>query len=330
LESSALEYQYPIALVQFANTELQSFRSDTTRHTTTTTTTTHGGGGDVDDDKDDDENKNTHGKTPHQYDNTVSVLVPAASTKTKIEQCLRYYRTAGELGVSDGYYNLGHILWDGIDGIIASDPDEALRMFYQAIQLGDADAMFFVGVERLGHDTEYRTDQLQKALEWIEQAGTNGHGGALHYLTVFYMNGFPRLEIVPCSEQEFQRRLTLAIEHDDNGEAHYLRGCCYYSGESSYTKDIVLSFNDFLKASELGHAEACINAGVIVFQGVPGRIDADPHHAFQLYQRGGELGSMEGWRNVVACYASGHGVQQSLEKAQYIAKTMLQEPMQQE
>ena len=51
----------------------------------------------------------------------------------------------------------------------------------------------------------------------------------------------------------------------------------------------------------------------------------DQVKAFQLYQLAGELGSREGWRNVVACYATGQGVTQSTSTAKYIAKIMLKE-----
>ena len=45
--------------------------------------------------------------------------------------------------------------------------------------------------------------------------------------------------------------------------------------------------------------------------------------AFELYQHAGELGSKEGWQNVVACYMTGEGVPKSEEIAKYIRETML-------
>ena len=60
-----------------------------------------------------------------------------------------------------------------------------------------------------------------------------------------------------------------------------------------------------------------LHAGI----GVP----KDQERAFELYQTAGELGSIEGWKNVVACYLTGEGVPQSLETARYISETMLKE-----
>jgi TPR repeat protein len=283
LQISAIKYKYPTALVQLANTELQSLSEQTK--------------------------------------NGEWVSVPFA--KEKIDTCLQYYHIAGEAGDAAAYYNLGHLYWDGIDDIIKADQDEALQYFYKAIHLGDTDAMFFVGVFRLGHPKEYRHDQIEKALLWIEQAANHGHGGALHYLTVFHMNGYKPLNMQPCSDDEFQRLMAAAIPHDETGEAYYLRGSCYYSGTYGYPKDILSCFNDFVSAAELGHSDGCINAGVILHKGVPGKIDQDQSRAFQYYQRAGELGNVEGWRNVVSCYLTGQGVKQSEETAKYIAETML-------
>jgi TPR repeat protein len=319
LKTCALDYQYPVALVQYANGELQSIR-DAIRDASLSTS-------DVVD-------ESTDEYLTSQYDveertvvtpQEVTVVVPLATQKAKVEECFEYYRTAGELGLSGAYYTLGRVLWDGMDGIMEPNHEEALKILDKAMQLGDMDAMFFVGVDRLGHDDEYRTDELQTALEWIERAGRKGHGGALHYLTMLHLNGYPQLEIFPCPRNEFHRRLTKAIQYDESGEAHFFRGCCYQSGESFHPKDIISSLKDFLKASELGHAGACVNAGNILLNGVPGFIDAKRYRSFQLYQQAGELGSIEGWMRVVGCYATGYGVDKCLDRALYLAEINLPE-----
>ena len=45
--------------------------------------------------------------------------------------------------------------------------------------------------------------------------------------------------------------------------------------------------------------------------------------AFELYQRAAEGGSIEGWRNVAACYMTGEGVPRCEGTARHIMKTML-------
>lgn len=252
-----------------------------------------------------------------------------------IQKILNFYRAAGEQGWAEGWFNLGHCLWTGIDGVLQPDVDQALVAFDKAIELGDYDAMYFVGVHRLGqfeHDGNGSIDtaivqQLRQALQWIECAADSGHhGGALHYLAVFYLNGYTPLQITPCPAADFPTRLELAIKHDDTGEAHFLRGSCYYAGDSGYARDIRQALADFLVAADLGNGDAAVSAGAILHRGVPAvQIPRNQQRAFELYQLAGELGNVDGWRNVVACYATGEGVKQSTETAKYIAETMLRE-----
>jgi TPR repeat protein len=163
-------------------------------------------------------------------------------------------------------------------------------------------------------------------LQWIEHAAADSHGGALHYLAIFYLNGYAPLQIAPCETAEFVLRLEAAIQHDTTtGDSHFLRGSCYYAGDSGYPHDVRKALEDFLVASDLGHADAAVNAGAILHRGVTGLIAPDRQRAFALYQHAGEMGSLDGWRNVVACYATGDGVKQSMETAKYIAETMLRE-----
>ena len=251
------------------------------------------------------------------------LVLTNAWIRDNVRPCLQYYEIAGDTGASEGYYNLAHIYWDGIHGIIEPDRHIAMTYMQKAIHLGDIDAMYFVGLHRLGHRSEYRLDQLQKALVWIEHAAEHKHGGALQCLAVLYKRGFKELNIPPCSDEEFQQRLALAIEHDDNGNAYWLRALSYSEGSHGYPMDIALWFNDMVKAAELGHGNACLNAGVALFQGFPGKVEKDQARAFQYYQRAGELGTIEGWRNVVDCYATGQGVKQNIEMAKYIGDTMI-------
>ena len=66
-----------------------------------------------------------------------------------------------------------------------------------------------------------------------------------------------------------------------------------------------------------------LSAGAMLHTGIGVRKDQE--RAFELYQAAGELGSVEGWKNVVACYTTGEGVPKSLETARYLADTMLKD-----
>ena len=79
-----------------------------------------------------------------------------------VGKAIELFRRAGNAGSRVGWYNLGHLYWTGfppsnssVDDdnnarIVVADMDEAMDAFKKAIELGDSDAMYLVGVHRLG------------------------------------------------------------------------------------------------------------------------------------------------------------------------------------
>jgi TPR repeat protein len=262
----------------------------------------------------------------------------ALSEQQDTTRAMQYYRQAGERGSAEGWLHLGHCLWERIGGSGASldtdtddassDPNSAqlaaaLDAFWNAANLGDDDAKYFLGVHLLGNDDDDSTDNdIRKGLDLMQSAAAAGHGGALHYLVLFYRNGNDALGVPPCSPGEFMERLDRAVQHDTDGDSYFLRGSCRLAGDV-YEKSPPLALEDFLMASDLGQSDAAISAGALLHHGVPDQIAQDRRKAFELYQHAGELGNLEGWRNVVSCYLQGHGVPQSTSIAKYIAETML-------
>jgi TPR repeat protein len=80
---------------------------------------------------------------------------------------------------------------------------------------------------------------------------------------------------------------------------------------------------DFLQAADQGHADSAVSAGAMYHSGMG--VPTDQTKAFELYQLAGELGSQEGWKNVIDCWRNGLGVPKSEDTARYIEETMLQE-----
>jgi TPR repeat protein len=247
-------------------------------------------------------------------------------------RAMQYYRNAGQRGSAEGWLHLGHCLWErsstGSGGAANTDhtdsiTESALDAFWNAAKLGDHDAKYFLGVHLLGdEDKATDKDSLRKGLDLIQSAATAGHGSALHYLVLINRNGNNALGIQPCGQQEFMERLDRAVQHDADGESHFLRGSCLLAGDV-YEKSPRRALEDFLMASDLGQSDAAISAGALLHHGVPDQIPQNRRKAFELYQHAGELGNLEGWRNVVSCYLQGHGIPQSTSIAKYIAETML-------
>ncbi|KAG7373437.1 Sel1 repeat-containing protein [Nitzschia inconspicua] len=255
-----------------------------------------------------------------------------------VVEAMDLFRTAGESGSRVGWYNLGHLLWTGFPPpgeeekydnddnnnetieeqiIVPADLHEAMEAFTKAIDLGDTDAMYLVGVHRL---TQGGKENYLSGTKLIERAADAGHGGALYYLALLHLNGEPHLGLEPCSLEEFVMRLDKAVEAG-NVDARFVRGHSYYHGTEGYPQNYKKALEDFLQAADLGHADAAVSAGAMYHNGVGA--PTDQTKAFELYQLGGELGSEEGWINVVDCWRQGFGVPQSEDTARYIEETML-------
>eukprot|EP00978_Attheya_sp_CCMP212_P048138 scaffold476815_cov55-Attheya_sp.AAC.3 len=243
-----------------------------------------------------------------------------------VERAVRLYHLAGVNGKSpEGYFNLGHILWTGCpentdNAIIPPDIEKSLWAFEKAIELGDADAMYFVGVHRMSLHGEDR----RKGLGLIQMAVDYHHGGAMYYLALLHRNGDTELDMSPSLET-FREFLEKATECHDP-DALFLRAHCIFHGEDGYAQDYRLSLDGFLESASAGNPDGANSAGAMLHTGgYGGEIKKDQIKAFELYQEAAEMGSIEGWRNVVACYALGQGVPKCERTAEYIAKTMLKE-----
>ena len=213
------------------------------------------------------------------------------------------YEEAGKAGSAEALFNLGHLLWD------RSEDDDAAKMkamdaFHKAVDLGDADAMYFVAAQYLSSEEDH-----EAGYQLLCRAGHEfNHGPALHHLAL--------LSLQEGKKDDFRALLDKAVEAD-NPDSLFLQGHCYYNGEDGYEVNMKAALNSFLAAAENGHIDAMVSAGAMLHQG------GDQRRAFQLYQQAGELGSIEGWRNVVSCYATGSGVKKDLAMAKHIANTML-------
>jgi len=253
------------------------------------------------------------------------------------------YKLAGNRGSAEGWFNLGHLLWNGhstpTTNTLHPNKEASLESFWKAINLGDMDAMYFVGVQYLWADDKEDCGDLinkqnddiatvRKRLEGlglVETAAKLGHGGALHHLALLNRNGDEELKIAPCDDNKFKDLLDKAADAGDT-DALFLRAHCLLNGEDGYNRDPAMALGGFLEAAEGGHADAAVSAGAMLHRGgFGGTVQRDRRRAFELYQEAAELGSIEGWRNLVSCYALGEGVPRCEETAKYIARTMLKE-----
>mmetsp|Transcript_16211 Transcript_16211/g.24315 ORF Transcript_16211/g.24315 Transcript_16211/m.24315 type:complete len:531 (+) Transcript_16211:73-1665(+) len=258
-----------------------------------------------------------------------------SNTKNGAQVAIQLYQFAGDDGSKEGLFNLGHLYWTGHNhdedpsskkgaessGIeVGLEPNEklALECFEKSAELGDNDARYFLGVHYLQESLD---DIRIRGLELVQRSADNGHAGALYYLALLHRNGEGSLDIEP-SLGSFREYLDESAEGGDN-DGLYLRAHCQFHGEDGYAVDYVAAFDGFVQAGVSGNAAGFVSAGAMLHQGVGSDIEKDQRRAFDLYQQAGELGSTDGWRNVVSCYVSGEGVPKCEQTAKYITKTML-------
>merc|ERR1719354_465659 len=97
------------------------------------------------------------------------------------------------------------------------------------------------------------------------------------------------------------------------------------SGEDGYEMNKVKGLESvlYVECGEAGNADGFVSAGALCHHGGI-EIKRDQRRAFELYQQAGELGSVEGWKNVVACYALGEGVPKNVLVFVRISELLLQ------
>jgi TPR repeat protein len=296
LETAANDHQHPMALVQLGNIKLQGAQKK------------------------------------------------GSDTEEMALQAMDLFRRAGEGGSRVGWYNYGNLLWTGypvdesdendendesdgdetitstaVEKIIKPDLHKAMEAFMHAVDLGDTDAMYLVGVHRMS--TKGR-ENTRSGLNLVKKAADSGHGGAIYYLALLNLNGEPTIRLEPCSLDVFVQLLDRAVEAG-NVDALFTRGHSFFHGSEGYEQDYKRALEDFALAADSGHADSAVSAGAMLHGGLG--VPKDQRKAFEFYQMAGELGSKDGWKNVVACYTTGEGVAKSAQSAQYIVETMLKE-----
>lgn len=384
LEEAAFRYSHPLALVRLGNEALikNSNNDDTTKPLF-----------------------DTERMTSWILESPIKLGAALAFIKGESYNvlALQLYQEAGKQGSSEGWYNFGHMLWEG--GVVsddvswsdgASDKEKAIDAFHKAIELQDSDAMYFVAAQYLNYDEEeggdengnnvllakcyelygseflsklkadglenewdtfmeesiQPSDESNNALDLSLQTTQRADSQLESFSNIYHQYGYALLQYAAFGYEHGPALHHLALLHNQNDDIQtfhqiltkaastgnpdslFLQGHCYYTGSDGHNKNIPLALENFLAASESQHVDAMVSAGAILHQGVVsdddnGRrtviIQRDQQRAFELYQQAGELGSIEGWRNVVSCYATGQGVPKCIDTAKYIAKTMLRD-----
>ena len=249
------------------------------------------------------------------------------NNKNNIYKAAYYYELGGYHGSGWSYFLLGMLLWNGHTNKFPSNINMSLEAMKQAVKLNDANAMYFLGTYYIDSYTDM--EKQMEGLDYVARAATLNHSEALYYLALYYYNGNDILDISKCSDGEYRDRLNKACDAG-SPDALFTRGHAQLKGEDGYTQDPKLSLDDFLKARTQNHLDSIISAGAIYHHGIKDSngdayIPSNKQKAFELYQLAVDIDydCFHAWRNIVDCYRNGDGVVRNLSMAEYIEKNIL-------
>ncbi len=235
---------------------------------------------------------------------------------------------AGQGVHTDGAYNLAMLLQDGAPGV-PQDKAAAWELFRLAAVLGDASAMFWLGVvyhtgEGGPEQSAHPLPHASTCVRFLELATRAGHGAAALYLSRLYRPGGGGAREGAAAVQPDAARADFFLKQAvalGDAEGMFETGDAAYHGRDGAERDLRAALQWFLRAGAAGHATALYNAAAMTYAG-EGGVERSATRAFQLYQQAGEAGSLEAWAAVAQMYALGDGVPKNDTAAAYINKML--------
>ncbi|ETV84586.1 hypothetical protein H257_03753 [Aphanomyces astaci] len=214
----------------------------------------------------------------------------------------------------DALYNLGMLLYDdhptAVPTPTVANLPLAMDCFMKAAEVGDPSAQFFMGhVLHVGNESVAANPVSSRML--LEQAATQGHGGALYYLAQLHLSGAEAMH-VPVDLDKALTYLRLAVDEDE-ADALVCMADMYREGLPPVVPvDVQAAHDLYERAAAMGHPEALCTLGALAYAN---RL-YEP--AFQYYQAAADRHSMAAWKNLADMYYAGVGVPQNKKTAESI------------
>lgn len=222
----------------------------------------------------------------------------------------------------DALFNLGMIFWEGLPTAtppIAADPARALVYFERAGAARDSSALFFLGSLLVEGSTRAGINSSPaRGVQLIERAATLHHGGAAHYLWLYWRE-----------KRDFARAghfLELAALGGEHAEALSDLGAARFAGTDGFAIDLPGALEAFERAADAGatapgtaddsRVAALLSAGAMYARGLGTQVNY--RAALVRYQAAAELNSIEAWENIAAMHAQGQGVPKDGKQARGI------------
>ena len=210
---------------------------------------------------------------------------------------------AGGQEEADAAYDAGYNCLYGEDGK-EIDLEEAYTNFNHALELGNTEANFYLGL--LCDWYSIPENDFEKAKAYYEAAGEDNSGAQLA-LGFLYYNG----QGVEQDVEKAQELFDAVIKQGDMGG--YLGNAVIAYDKGDYTVALE-NYNKVLEGSEqVFLAEAMGSIGALYFHGQG--IEQDYAQALEWYRKAADLGETDSMINIGGMYLYGQGVEQDYTQA---------------
>lgn len=179
-------------------------------------------------------------------------------------------------GVSEMQFLLGVLREQGFG--MRADHAESEKWYRLAAAAGMPAAQYalfqFLAAEL---DKDSSDEQKEGVREWLRKSAAGGYAPAQLHLSG------------EVTDRDESIRLKIAAANQGYAMAAFLLGCLYSEGDKTVTPDPEQSFKWFVKAAELGHADAADRAATMLREGKG--VPKDESAALKWYLKAYELGS---------------------------------------
>lgn len=223
-------------------------------------------------------------------------------------------RAATEHASASAFYSLGEFLYDteqenGVPEKKTED-ETSIRLFKMAAELGDSDAMYFLGSAYHEGLPGYFEASAPTALAYFTQAAEKGHLQSAFHLSLMLLTG----DGVDADTGKAKYYLRLAADRD-HPEALFLLAEMHFNGSDGENLDYQQALKLFKRAAKLGHAGALYNLGVMYFNGYGTKVDHEK--AFYSYQNASVFNHVGAVECLADMYDKGLGVPQRFVESIY-------------
>ncbi len=227
----------------------------------------------------------------------------ALQSAKQYDEAVRLYRQAADAGNASAMNNLGTMYRDSRG--VAMDEAEAVRLFRNAADAGNAFAMN--NLAAMYRDGRSVAMDEAEAMRLFRKAADAGSAYAMYELGLMYENG----RGVARDEAEALRLFRQAA--DAGSKLAMLDLGVRYEKGRGVVKDEAEAVRFFRKAAEAGNVHAKYDLAKMYANGRG--VAKDEAGAARLYREAAEAGNIRAMYNLAVMYAAGHGVKRDISQA---------------